>query len=167
MTEARWYEDWRPGTARADFARRVMAELAHREREVEEGWGAPALRRRRAWGGRRGSSFAVLGLAAVLVTGAALGSLGSRGQVAIWSEPTLLDAEQEGAPIVKPSRGAVRLELLTERARSEPERARPRPRAAPPRPAPPPPVEEPPRVVPIHYPPCHCSSGAVVCSCVD
>lgn len=167
MSDVRWHEDWRPGHPRPDFADRVMTELRRQEEEAEAGWGARAESRRRAVVLRRGSSVAVLGLAALLITGVALGSLKPGWLQVAWPRAALTDSAQEGAPISKQLAGPVRLSLTTPPAPMEAERPRARRSAATKVKPASPPAAEPPRVVPIHYPPCHCSSGAIVCSCVD
>lgn len=166
MNDVRWHDDWRPGHPRPDFARRVMTELHRVEGDMAEGWGARAMGRRRAVGVRRRSSLAVLALAALLVTGVALGSFKPVWLRAAWFGETLSDTRQEGPPVAKQRGSSVRVELVTPRAPMEPQR-RSAPRAVSGEPKPAPSVQAPPRVGPIHYPPCHCSSGAVVCSCVD
>jgi hypothetical protein len=166
MNDTRWHDEWRPGHPRPDFAGRVMTELHRIEADAARGWDAGAMSRRRAAGVRRGSSLAVLALAALLVTGVALGSFKPVWLRAAWLGETLADTRQEGPPVVKQRENSVRVELVTPRAPMEPQR-RPARRPSPGEMKPAPAVEAPPRVVPIHYPPCHCSSGAVVCSCVD
>lgn len=166
MNDVRWHDDWRPGHPRPDFAGRVITELHRVERDAVEGWDARAMSRRRAVRVRRGSSLAVLALAALLVTGVALGSLKTEWLRVAWFGETLSDTRQEGPPVMKQRESSVRVELVTPRAPMEPQR-RSAARAESVEPKPAPPVEAPRRVVPIHYPPCHCSSGAVVCSCVD
>jgi hypothetical protein len=161
MTGASWQDEWRAPEPREDFARRVVLEL-----EREERLGAQAVGRRRAAGVRRVSPLGILGIAALLLSGAAAASLGSR-------RAAVLDGSaQESAPTEKPASASPRLQLLTPPApmvpeRAVPEPAVPEPAAKPARRVVPPLEVQPAPPGPIHYPPCHCSSGAVVCSCVD
>lgn len=155
MTESRFEQEWRSAEPLSDFARRVVLE---HQLEVQRGLPDRGPRRKRA------APLVVLGLAALLMSGAAAASLGRR-----W-QPKLHDTTQEGAPIQKPGRAAPRVLLVTSPAPMEPEKAKEPSRERPPIPAtqpqePAPEAPSPPG--PIHYPACHCSSGAVVCSCVD
>jgi hypothetical protein len=155
MSDASWQDDWRPAEPAPDFARRVVLELERQER-----LGAHTLGRRRASMHRRWSPLGILGVAALLLSGAAAAALGARG------EPALANIAQESSPTAKAASATPPLQLVTPRAPMVPERGRPwRPLSA--RAAPVVALPESPRPVPIHYPPCHCSSGAVVCSCVD
>lgn len=158
MSDVPWHVDWRPAEPEPDFARRVVLEL-----ERQESRDAQALGRRRAGGHRRWSPLGVLGLAALLLSGAAAASLGAR------REAVLTSVAQEDAPTEKEPSQPPSLHLLTAPAPMVPERAALEP-VQPERPlrvVPFEPSPEAPRQTPIHYPPCHCSSGAVVCSCVD
>lgn len=155
MTEFHFEQEWRSAEPLSDFARRVVS--AH---ELEMRKGLPAMGRPQ----KRVTPLIVLGLAALLISGAAAASLGP------WWQPRLDDTTQESAPIEKAERPAPRLLLVSPAAPMEREKAkessreRPKaPRAEPQDPDP----EAPARPGPIHYPACHCSSGAVVCSCVD
>jgi hypothetical protein len=158
MNDAAWQETWRSAEPEPDFAHRVVLEL-----EREERLGAQSLGRRRAATHRRWSPLGILGMAALLLSGAAAASFGAH------REPVLVNVAQEDVPTHKTRSEPPRLHLLTPAAPMMPERAAPEapPFERPLRAVQPEPSVETPRSVPIHYPPCHCSSGAVVCSCVD
>jgi len=161
MSNLDWQHDWRAQEPRPDFARRVMDELVRGE-EGGIGWGAPPARQRRAGGSTRVAPIATFAVAALLLTGAALGALGGARLAAVELE----DVQQESSAIER-KLPPPRMQLVTRPTSMEPERAR---AARPPRRASPPAAvapAPPPAPLPIHYPPCHCSSGAVVCSCVD
>jgi hypothetical protein len=165
MTQSRWEPEWRTAEPLPDFARRVVLE---HERQ-EHGTLAVTGSARRRYAGKDAARkhtarLVVLGLAALLISGAAAASLGQR-----W-QPRLHDMTQEGAPIEQPERRGplllrVSLPAPMEREKATvPEHALPAsPKAKPAGPLP----VAPARPVPVHYPACHCSSGAVVCSCVD
>lgn len=110
MNESSWQRDWRPAEPAPDFARRVLAELERGERS-----GARAPVARRAFGTRRGSSLVFLGLAAIALSGAALGALGPT------LRTDLRETAQESSPTTKQRSEAVPVYASTPPAPIEPE----------------------------------------------
>jgi len=156
MSGSPWQDGWRSVEPRPDFARRVVLEL-----EREQRWGAPAVGQRRAALTRRWSPWGLWGLAALLLSGAAAASL------AVGRPPVLGHSTVEQAPTQKAWNGSPRLHFAAQRAPMEPEVERPRPPRVAPVPAVPTPSARDSAPAPLHFPACHCSSSAIVCSCVD
>jgi|GEM_PF-2480044 len=165
MTAFRFEQEWRSAEPAPDFAHRVVLEHERQGRTNSAVMACASKRPVRQHPVRKHNApLVVLGLAALLISGAAAASLGPS-----WL-PKLDDTTQEGRPIEKPERPAPRFLLVSSPAPMEREQAKVPERAVPavPKAKPAAPVPEAPaRPVPIHYPACQCSSGAVVCSCVD
>ena len=160
MTASRWEQEWRSAEPAPDFAHGVVLE------HERQGRRHPVRKHpvRKHPVRKYNAPLVVLGLAALLISGAAAAALGPR-----WL-PKLDDTTQEGMPIEKPDRPAPRFLLVSSPAPMEREQTRVPARALPATPkakAEAREPEAPARAVPVHYPACHCSSGAVVCSCVD